>query len=45
MGDWLTRVRFPDGRVLYAAHLSAASCVSDEVYSDYLPQGPLDANG
>lgn len=45
MGDWLTRVRFPDGRVLYATYLSGASCVSDEVYSDYIPQAPLDANG
>jgi hypothetical protein len=45
MGDWLVRVHFPDGRMLYANYLSGSSVVGPEIYADYIPQGQLDENG
>ena len=37
MGDWLARVVFPDGRVLFANWHSNSCAVGDQLYAGFLP--------
>ena len=45
MGDWLARIHFPDGRVIYANYSTITGSVLETLYSSYIPQGEQDENG
>lgn len=45
MGDWLARIRFPDGREIYAVDSSNCSMVLDGLYESYRPASEPDSGG
>lgn len=45
MGEFLARIRFPEGREIYARYSSSSATITEGLYESYAPAGERDEGG